>query len=182
MSKTIRFKENSLIAIKEKLNEIMVGTDGVSHNDVYVNEKVSDEFAPVTSIGGEEKNGDVVAAGNNFHMEQDAINENNNISVRGDLDKTDHIDFFPHDNPKEEGYTADNIMDFEPYYDIECYDIEGNTLFAGELTVNELYDYFPQAVVHAITSKQARKVNDYGLLRIDDIERVEILNEENVTE
>lgn len=35
MSKTIRFKENSLIAIKEKLNEIMAGNDAVvSPNDI----------------------------------------------------------------------------------------------------------------------------------------------------
>lgn len=35
MGKTIRFAENSLIAIKEKLNEIMAGSDDiVSHNDV----------------------------------------------------------------------------------------------------------------------------------------------------
>lgn len=40
MGKTIRFNENSLIAIKNKLNEIMVGTDGVSHNDVYGNVKL----------------------------------------------------------------------------------------------------------------------------------------------
>lgn len=40
MGKTIRFAENSLIAIKNKLNEIMVGTDGVSHNDVYGNVKL----------------------------------------------------------------------------------------------------------------------------------------------
>lgn len=168
MSKTIRFKENSLIAIKEKLNEIMVGTDGVSHNDIC-NESTGEEFAPVATIGGEEEDGDVVAAGNYFHVGKKSIEENNNVSLRGNLDKTDHIDFFPHDNPKEEGYTADNIMDFEPYYDIECIDIEGNTLFAGDLTVNELYDYFPEVIVHAITSKQGRKINDYGLLRIDDI-------------
>jgi len=40
MGKTIRFNENGLIAIKGKLNEIMVGTDGVSHNDVYGNVKL----------------------------------------------------------------------------------------------------------------------------------------------
>ena len=35
MGKTIRFGENSLIAIKKKLNEIMAGSDDiVSHNDV----------------------------------------------------------------------------------------------------------------------------------------------------
>lgn len=40
MGKTIRFNENGLIAIKKRLNEIMVGTDGVSHNDVYGNVKL----------------------------------------------------------------------------------------------------------------------------------------------
>ena len=68
MGKTIRFNENGLIAIKERLNEIMVGINDVSHNDVC--EEVGEEFAPVGSIGGEEKNGDVVAAGNHFHMKQ----------------------------------------------------------------------------------------------------------------
>ena len=36
MSKTVRFSEDSLIMIKNRLNEVMVGTDGVSHNDVSV--------------------------------------------------------------------------------------------------------------------------------------------------
>ena len=68
MGKTIRFNENGLIALKKRLNEIMVGTPGVSHNDVC--EEVGEEFAPVGKIGGEEKNGDVLAGGNYFHMEQ----------------------------------------------------------------------------------------------------------------
>ena len=34
MGKTIRFGKNGLIALKKKLNEIVVGTDGVSHNNV----------------------------------------------------------------------------------------------------------------------------------------------------
>lgn len=34
MGKTIRFNENGLIALKERLNEVMVGIDDVSHNDI----------------------------------------------------------------------------------------------------------------------------------------------------
>ena len=34
MGKTIRFNENGLIAIKERLNEVMVGIDDASHNDI----------------------------------------------------------------------------------------------------------------------------------------------------
>ena len=83
MSKTIRFKENSLIAIKEKLNEIMVGTDGVSHNDIC-NENTGEEFAPVTKIGGEEKDGDVVAGGNYFHVAESIDFDNNGMSINDD--------------------------------------------------------------------------------------------------
>lgn len=72
MSKTIRFGENSLIALKKKLNEIMVGADGVSHNNVCVNEAAPevDEY----EIGGEEKNGENVMGGNYFHAKE--LNEN----------------------------------------------------------------------------------------------------------
>lgn len=65
MGKTIRFNENSLIAIKNKLNEVMAGSsDIVSHNDVTVNEAAPevDKF----SIGAESNNPPV---GGNFYHE-----------------------------------------------------------------------------------------------------------------
>jgi hypothetical protein len=40
MGKTIRFNENGLIAIKKRLNEVMVGINDVSHNDVSANVKL----------------------------------------------------------------------------------------------------------------------------------------------
>ena len=58
MGKTIAFNENSLMVIKKKLNEIMVGTDSVSHNDVSVNEAApeADEYEigaePNSPVGG----------------------------------------------------------------------------------------------------------------------------------
>ena len=71
MGKTVRFCEDSLIALKKRLNEIMVGIDDVSHNDVCINE-IAPEVDKYT-IGGEEtkKGGvtDVAAGGNCFHAE-----------------------------------------------------------------------------------------------------------------
>ena len=73
MGKTIRFNENGLIAIKKRLNEIMVGIDDVSHNDVCVNEEVGEEFAPVTTIGDGGNNPPV--GGNHYGIEQENIDK-----------------------------------------------------------------------------------------------------------
>ena len=78
MGKTIRFNENGLIAIKKKLNEIMVGTESVSHNDVC--ENVGEEFAPVTKIGDEGSNPPL--GGNHYGIEQESIDfDNNGMSI-----------------------------------------------------------------------------------------------------
>ena len=92
MGKTIRFNENGLIALKKRLNEIMVGTPGVSHNDVC--EEVGEEFAPVGKIGGEEKNGDVLAGGNYFHMKQ--VEEN--VEKEVESSEVDHSSFKKRDS------------------------------------------------------------------------------------
>jgi hypothetical protein len=97
MSKTIRFRENSLIAIKKKLNEIMVGTDSVSHNNVC--EDVGKEFAPVTTIGDGGDNPPL--GGNHYGIEEENIDfDNNGMSINdekilGKYNPIRYLLFFP---------------------------------------------------------------------------------------
>ena len=156
MAKSITIKEDSLRVIKES----MVGSSNTaSHNTVCVNEARPevDEF----ELGQESDNPPV--GGNYCH-----VNETYNASVRGDMDKVDYIDYVPHDNAREEGYTADNITEFTPYYELMCYGVDGDIIFSGELTLNELFDYFPDRIIHMMSNKEGRKVSQ-AEYRIEDI-------------
>lgn len=110
MSKTIRFGENSLIALKKKLNEIMVGADGVSHNNVCVNEAAPevDEY----EIGGEEKNGENVMGGNYFHAKE--LNENKVSYV--DLSEVGEvaIEDWTYDEEEYQEWLVDNELQDTP--------------------------------------------------------------------
>ena len=94
MGKTIRFNENGLIAIKNRLNEITAGNDDVvSPNDVVgehkkeLDDNISSEFAPVTEIGAEPKS---PMGGTYYHQTNESIDFNKNgLSINDDkvLDK-----------------------------------------------------------------------------------------------
>ena len=163
MGKTVRIKEESLKTIKES----MVGSDKTaSHNTVCVNEArlEVDEF----ELGQETDNPPV--GGNYCH-----VNDVYNASVRGDMDKVDYIDYVPHDNAREEGYTVDNITEFTPYYELMCYGVDRDVIFSGELTLNELFDYFPDRIIHMMTNKEGRKVSQ-AEYRIEDILSWDVLS------
>lgn len=110
----------------------------------------------------------------NLDKINNAVNESYNVSVRGDLDSINTIEFIPHENAREEGYTDDELEDFEPYYEIEAMDMNGDTILYADLTVDELFDYFPQSIINDIVerdnSSSARlsnpSINQY---RIEDI-------------
>ena len=137
-----------------------------------INESVN-EAAPevdVYEIGGEEN---APVGGQCFH-EVEKVNESYNVSVRGDLDSINTIEFIPHENAREEGYTDDELEDFEPYYEIEAMDKNGDTILYADLTVDELFDYFPQSVINDIVERDNSNstrlsnpsINQY---RIEDI-------------
>ena len=156
MAKSITIKEDSLMVIKEN----MVGSrDTASHNTVCVMEAMPevDEF----ELGQETDNPPV--GGNYCH-----VNETYNVSMRGDMDKVDYIDYVPHDNAREEGYTVDNMTEFTPYYELMCYGVDGDVIFSGELTLNELFDYFPDRIIHMMSNREGRKVSQ-AEYRIEDI-------------
>lgn len=156
MAKSITIKEDSLRVIKES----MVGSSNTaSHNTVCMNEARPevDEF----ELGQESDNPPV--GGNYCH-----VNEAYNASVRGDMDKVDYIDYVPHDNAREEGYDEEDITEFTPYYELMCYGVDGDIIFSGELTLNELFDYFPDRIIHMMSNKEGRKVSQ-AEYRIEDI-------------
>ena len=155
MGKTITINQDSLITLKEN----MVGINNVSHNTVCVNEATPevDEY----ELGQESDNPPV--GGNFCH-----VNEVYNVSERGELSNVDYIDYVPHDNAREEGYDESNITEFEPYYELMCYSNDGELIFSGELTLNELFDYFPERVIHMMSNREGRKVSQVEY-RIEDM-------------
>ena len=100
--------------------------------------------------------------GEYYHVvDDDAVNEASNVYANGDLSYMDYIEYIPHDNPMEEDID-------EPYYEVEAFDNDGNRIFYGDLTFDELYDYFDENVIHMITNRGGRKVSQVAY-RIDDL-------------
>ena len=164
MSKTVTINQDKLLMLKET---VASDSNIASHND-YCSELT--EAAPEVDeyeIGDEGSNPPV--GGNFYH-----VNEAYNVSVRGDLDSINTIEFIPHENAREEGYEDDEIEDFEPYYEIDAMDMDGNTILCADLTVEELFDYFPQSIINDIIEKDKSNatrlsnpsINQY---RIEDI-------------
>ena len=164
MSKTVTINQDKLLMLKET---VASDSNITSHND-YCSELT--EAAPEVDeyeIGDEGSNPPV--GGNFYH-----VNEAYNVSVRGDLDSINTIEFIPHENAREEGYEDDEIEDFEPYYEIEAMDMDGNTILYADLTVEELFDYFPQSIINDIIERDKSNatrlsnpsINQY---RIEDI-------------
>jgi hypothetical protein len=164
MSKTVTINQDKLLMLKET---VASDSNITSHND-YCSELT--EAAPEVDeyeIGDEGSNPPV--GGNFYH-----VNESYNVSIRGDLDSINTIEFIPHEDAREEGYEDDDIEDFEPYYEIEAMDMDGNTILYADLTVDELFDYFPQSIINDIIEKDKSNatrlsnpsINQY---RIEDI-------------
>jgi len=164
MSKTVTINQDKLLMLKET---VASDSNIASHND-YCSELT--EAAPEVDeyeIGDEGSNPPV--GGNFYH-----VNEAYNVSVRGDLDSINTIEFIPHENAREEGYEDDEIEDFEPYYEIDAMDMDGNTILCADLTVEELFDYFPQSIINDIIERDKSNatrlsnpsINQY---RIEDI-------------
>lgn len=164
MSKTVTINQDKLLMLKET---VASDSNIASHND-YCSELT--EAAPEVDeyeIGDEGSNPPV--GGNFYH-----VNESYNVSVRGDLDSINTIEFIPHEDAREEGYEDDEIEDFEPYYEIDAMDMDGNTILCADLTVEELFDYFPQSIINDIIEKDKSNatrlsnpsINQY---RIEDI-------------
>ena len=164
MSKTVTINQDKLLMLKET---VASDSNIASHND-YCSELT--EAAPEVDeyeIGDEGSNPPV--GGNFYH-----VNESYNVSIRGDLDSVNTIEFIPHEDAREEGYEDDEIEDFEPYYEIDAMDMDGNTILCADLTVEELFDYFPQSIINDIIEKDKSNatrlsnpsINQY---RIEDI-------------
>lgn len=164
MSKTVTINQDKLLMLKET---VASDSNIASHND-YCSELT--EAAPEVDeyeIGDEGSNPPV--GGNFYH-----VNESYNVSIRGDLGSINTIEFIPHEDAREEGYEDDEIEDFEPYYEIEAMDMDGNTILCADLTVEELFDYFPQSIINDIIEKDKSNatrlsnpsINQY---RIEDI-------------
>ena len=158
MGKTVIIDENRLLNLKEELDG--VGNGNVANTTAIEMTEARPEVDEY-EIGDEGSNPPI--GGNFYH-----VNESYNCSVMGDMKLIDYIDYIPHSNPREEGYTVDNITEFEPHYELECYGNDGDMIFCGDLTLNELFDYFPDKIVHAITGRNGRKVSQ-SQWRIEDI-------------
>lgn len=164
MGKTIKIKEESLFKLKEEINA--VSNDNVANSKPIVMAEARPEIDEY-EIGQESDNPPI--GGNFCH-----VNESYGVSLRGNIEDVNTVEFTPHENAREEGYeTEEEIAAFEPYYEITASSMDGEAiLYADELTVEDLYDYFKQSVINDIINKNARvevENNGYRIYRIDDI-------------
>ncbi len=145
----------------------MANANDISHDKSCYNVNEAAPELDEYEIGAEE---DSPVGGTYYH-----VNEGYNVSVRGDLNTINTIIFIPHENAIEEGYEdEDDIADFEPYYEIEALDNQYDTVLCADLTLSELYDYFPQSIVNDIVERDesnntrlsSKDRNEY---RIEDI-------------
>lgn len=106
-------------------------------------------------IGGETN---APCGGNFYHT---SINESfYNISIRGDLDSIDAIEFTPYEDNLEE--------DEEQHYDVDGYDKNGDIVVTGDFTIEELLDTFGESIVNDIIERNANKIGR-DRFRIDDL-------------
>lgn len=79
MGKTITFGENRLLALKDRINEIMVGTDGVSHNSVSHDVEEASAEVDEYELGQESNNPPV--GGNYCHVAENIDFEVNSSDI-----------------------------------------------------------------------------------------------------
>ena len=139
MSKVVTINQDKLLMLKE--------TVASNSNNDYCS-KLTETAPEVDEYEIGDEGGNPLVGGNFYH-----VNEAYNVSVRGDLDSINTIEFIPHENAREEGYEDDEIEDFEPYYEVEAMDMDGNTILYADLTVEELFDYFPQSIINDIIER-----------------------------
>ena len=115
------------------------------------------------TIGGEKGS---PIGGAYFHVKEEekpSLDEAYNVSIRGDIDSIDSIEYEPNDVQEDE-----DDEDFEPTYDINAYDNEGEYVLCGELTIDEILDYFDEDILNMLTNHEGRKISS-NIYRIDDL-------------
>ena len=115
------------------------------------------------TIGGEKGS---PIGGAYFHVKEEekpSLDEAYNVSIRGDIDDIDSIEYEPNDVQDDE-----DDEDFEPTYDINAYDNEGEYVLCGELTIDEILDYFDEDILNMLTNHEGRKISS-NIYRIDDL-------------
>lgn len=115
------------------------------------------------TIGGEKGS---PIGGAYFHVKEEekpSLDEAYNVSIRGDIDAIDSIEYEPNDVKDDE-----DDEDFEPTYDINAYDNEGEYVLCGELTIDEILDYFDEDILNMLTNHEGRKISS-NIYRIDDL-------------
>ena len=115
------------------------------------------------TIGGEKGS---PIGGAYFHVKEEekpSLDEAYNVSIRGAIDAMDSIEYEPNDVQDDE-----DDEDFEPTYDINAYDNEGEYVLCGELTIDEILDYFDEDILNMLTNHEGRKISS-NIYRIDDL-------------
>ena len=175
MGKTITFGENRLLTLKDRINEIMVGTDGVSHNGVShdINEASAevDEF----ELGQESNNPPV--GGNYCHVEE-SIEEggygctisNYDMSEVGEVQCED----WTYDEEEYQEWLVDNelqdtlenkiayIEDFNVEFDISFFDNQTYHLMGGDWAYyDDLVEVFGERMAKQIETEKCMLKTTY---------------------
>ena len=151
--RTIVVNQDSLLRIKEAVDK----EQDIQGKKCYAVREAKPEMDEY-EIGAECDN--PLMGGNFYHI---------NESVMGDISTINNIEVKAHDNAREECDDEEDIEFFEPYYEIDAYNVEGDNVLIWEpIYLSDLGDYFPQSVVTDIVEKNGKPTSD-GCYRIEDI-------------
>ena len=177
MGKTITFGENRLLTLKDRINEIMVGTTGVSHN--LVSHDINEASAEVDEFElGQESNNPPVG-GNYCHVEE-SIEEggygctisNYDMSEVGEVQCED----WTYDEEEYQEWLVDNelqdtlenkiayIEDFNVEFDISFFDNQTYHLMGGDWAYyDDLVEVFGERMAKQIETEMLQ----YGKSKFD---------------
>lgn len=113
--------------------------------------------------------GDDVFGGNYYHVGPSVNEAYNSVRVMGDTSLVNYIEYVPYEEPDDD---EPDDVDFEPYYEIEAMDVNGETLLIGCVEKDSLRDYFSGPVVDKITHREGvrKECNGgYFYYRLDDL-------------
>ena len=177
MGKTITFGENRLLTLKDRINEIMVGTTGVSHN--LVSHNINEASAEVDEFElGQETNNPPVG-GNYCHVEE-SIEEggygctisNYDMSEVGEVQCED----WTYDEEEYQEWLVDNelqdtlenkiayIEDYNVEFDISFFDNQTYHLMGGDWAYyDDLVEVFGERMAKQIETEMLQ----YGKSKFD---------------
>lgn len=176
MGKTITFGENKLLTLKDRINEIMVGTTSVSHN--LVSHDINEASAEVDEFElGQESNNPPVG-GNYCHVEETIKESYGNKISNIDLSEVGEVvcEDWTYDEEEYQEWLVDNelqdtlenkiayIEDFNVEFDISFFDNQTYHLMGGDWAY---YDGLVEVFGERMAKQIETEMLQYGKSKFD---------------